>query len=204
MSELDASPKHWPPLGLPVGSVRALLTLFVVAVVVVNVSKNRTLDLFWTETLLIALAHYFTARRFVSLPPSLMKRFQDEGLIEKDTNPLWLPRHCIRFIILAAFGWLTWNLHTQGRLKVDETQAVSMLLIVAAYVAGSTIRAIGSWVGNKTKSPPSSAWGDFKAIVVLLAMGIAGFPELFGMPEFFPDYAHRIALGLMLFYIGSR
>ena len=133
-----------------------------------------------------------------------MKRFQDEGLIEKDTNPLWLPRHCIRFIILAAFGWLAWHLHTQGRLKVDETQAVSMLAIVAAYVAGSTLRAIGSWWGSRTKRPPSSAWGDFKAIVVLLAMGIAGFPELFGMTEFLPDYAHRIALGLMLFYIGSR
>ena len=34
MNELESSPKTWPPLGLPTGSVRALLTLIVVAVVV--------------------------------------------------------------------------------------------------------------------------------------------------------------------------
>jgi hypothetical protein len=34
MQEFEGSPKTWPPLGLPTGSVRALLTLIIVAVVV--------------------------------------------------------------------------------------------------------------------------------------------------------------------------
>ena len=33
MNEFEGSPKTWPPLGMPTGSVRALLTLIMVAVV---------------------------------------------------------------------------------------------------------------------------------------------------------------------------
>lgn len=200
--EPEGSPKYWPPLGLPVGSVRAILTLFIVAVVTVSVARGQDLDLIWTETLLIALAHYFTSRRFVSLPPEVLKRIQDEGLIEKDRHPLFLPRHSIRLLILAAFVGLGVYLYKQQRLW--EPRAVSLLGIVAAYVLGAMVRGIGAWLGSRTGRRPSSAWGDFKAIVVLLAVAIAGVPELLDMPEFLPEMAHRIALGLMLFYFGSR
>ena len=42
--EPEGSPKYWPPLGLPVGSVRAILTLFVVAIVTVSVARGHDLD----------------------------------------------------------------------------------------------------------------------------------------------------------------
>ena len=200
--EPEGSPKYWPPLGLPVGSVRAMLTLFVVAIVTVSVARGHDLDLIWTETLLIALAHYFTSRRFVSLPPEVLKRIQEEGLVEKEGNPLFLPRHSIRLLILAAFIGLGVYLYKQHRLM--EPRAVSLLGIVAAYVLGAMFRGVGAWFGSRTGRRPSSAWGDFKAIVVLLAVGIAGIPELFDVPDFLPAMAHRVALGMMLFYFGSR
>lgn len=204
MSTLEpaGSPKYWPPLGLPVGSVRAILTLFVVAIVTVSVARGRDLDLIWTETLLIALAHYFTARRFVSLPPEVLKRIQEEGLIENEQHPLFLPRHSIRLLILAAFVGLGVFLYKQHRLW--EPRAISLLGIIAAYVLGAMVRGIGAWFGSRTGRRTSSAWGDFKAIVVLLAVAVAGLPELFDMPDFLPAVAHRVALGLMLFYFGSR
>lgn len=200
--EPEGSPKYWPPLGLPVGSVRAMLTLFVVAIVTVSVARGHDLDLIWTETLLIALAHYFTSRRFVSLPPEVLKRIQEEGLVEKEGNPLFLPRHSIRLLILAAFIGLGVYLYKQHRLM--EPRAVSLLGIVAAYVLGAMFRGVGAWFGSRTGRRPSSAWGDFKAIVVLLVVGIAGIPELFDVPDFLPAMAHRVALGMMLFYFGSR
>ena len=50
--EPEGSPKYWPPLGLPVGSVRAILTLFVVAIVTLSVARgpdhDHDLDLVWT------------------------------------------------------------------------------------------------------------------------------------------------------------
>ena len=54
---------HSTPLEevMPAGSVRALLTLLVVAVVAVRLIQNLDLGL-WRETLMIVLAHYFTSR----------------------------------------------------------------------------------------------------------------------------------------------
>ncbi len=202
MLEPEGSPKYWPPLGLPVGSVRAILTLFIVAVVTVNVARGRDLDLIWTETLLIALAHYFTSRRFVALPPDVMKRIQQEGILDQEAHPLYLPRHSIRFLLLAAFVGLGVYLYREHRLM--EPRAVSLLGIVTAYVLGSMVRGFSSWWGRRTSRRPSSMWGDIKAIIVLLAVAIAGLPELLTMPEFLPPEAHRIALSLMLFYFGSR
>jgi hypothetical protein len=54
--------------------VRALLTLLIVAVVLVQVARGREVELLWTETLMIALAHYFTSRRFIRLSPDAMRR----------------------------------------------------------------------------------------------------------------------------------
>lgn len=198
---LSESPRYWPPLGMPVGSVRAMLTLFVVAVVVVKVAQGQHLEVLWTETLLIAMAHYFTARRFVALSPEVLNRLQQDGVIEKESNPLWLPRHSIRLIILAAFGWLGYLLYKQNR--INDTEAVSMVGIVAAYVAGSLFRGVSGWITSTTNRRPSSAWGDIKAIVVLVAVIGVGIFELANV-EILPQYAHRIALCMMLFYFGSR
>ena len=202
MTESDEDPKYWPPLGLPVGSVRAILTLFIVAIVTLNAARGKPLDLIWTETLLIAMAHYFTSRRFVSLPPDALKRIQQEGILDREVHPLYLPRHSIRILILGAFVGLGVFLYQQNRLFTVES--ISPLGIVAAYVCGSIVRGIGSWFGRRTGRQPSSLWGDLKAMLVLLAVAVAGIPELVSMPDLLPPVAHRIALALMLFYFGSR
>ena len=103
MNEFENSPKTWPPLGLPTGSVRALLTLIVVAVVIARTALGRSPDPLWIETLLIALAHYFTSRRFVSLTPAVLQRLEQEGVLEKERHPLYLPKNSIRTIVVGAF-----------------------------------------------------------------------------------------------------
>lgn len=202
MTESEENPRYWPPLGLPVGSVRAILTLFIVAVVTLSAAQGRKLEFVWTETLLIALAHYFTSRRFVALPPQAIARLQQEGILEQEQHPLYLPRHSIRLLILAAFVALGVFLYRKG--PPYDPEALSLLGIVAAYVLGAIVRGISSWFGRRTGRRPASLWGDLKAIVVLLAVAIAGVPELLAMPEALPPLAHKIALGLMLFYFGSR
>ncbi|RLT11711.1 MAG: hypothetical protein DWI22_00655 [Planctomycetota bacterium] len=200
--EPEGSPKYWPPLGLPVGSVRAILTLFVVSIVTLSVARGYDLDLVWTETLMIALAHYFTSRRFVSLPPEVLARIQKEGVLEYEGNPLFLPRHSIRLLIVGSFIALGVFLYRQQRLW--EPRAISLLGIVAAYALGAIARSISSWFGSRTGRRASAGWGDFKAIIVLLAMAVAGVPELMSMPDLLPPMIHKISLALMLFYFGSR
>jgi hypothetical protein len=201
--EPEGSPREWPPLGLPTGSIRALLALIVVAVVVhAVVKKGGQLDALWTETLLIALAHYFTSRRFVALSPTVVKHLQDEGILEREHHPLYLPRHTIRLVLLVVFGGLAWWLQTQGRLF--EPRSLTLLLVVAAYVLGALVRNISGWFSAKTGRRPSSRWGDLKAILVLLGVTFAAMTEIVPNLANLPEGIDRVALSMLLFYFGSR
>lgn len=202
MNEFEQSPKTWPPLGLPTGSVRALLTLIVVAVVVARVALGKNLDPLWIETLLIALAHYFTSRRFVSLSPAVLQRLEQEGVIEKEQHPLYLPKSSIRTIIIGSFVGLGIYLYREPKLVTSE--AIALLSMVFAYLLGAIVRGISSWFTKRRAQPITGVWGDIKALIVLGAIVVAAVPALFDVGVQLPPLVDRIALGLTLFYFGSR
>lgn len=202
MNEFESSPKTWPPLGLPTGSVRALLTLIVVAVVVTRVALGRSPDPLWIETLLIALAHYFTSRRFVSLSPAVLQRLEQEGVIEKERHPLYLPKNSIRTIIIGSFVGLGIYLYREPKLVTPE--AIALLSMVFAYLLGAIVRGISSWFSKRRAQPITGVWGDIKALIMLGAIIVAAVPAVFDFGLNLPPLVDRIALGLTLFYFGSR
>lgn len=202
MNEFESSPKTWPPLGLPTGSVRALLTLIVVAVVVSRVALLRPTDPLWIETLLIALAHYFTSRRFVSLPPAVMQRLEQEGVLPKERHPLYLPRNSIRTMIIGTFVGLGIYLYREPKLVTPE--AIALLSMVFAYLFGAIVRGISSWFSKRRSQPITGFWGDVKALIVLGAILVAAVPAAFDVGIQLPPLVDRISLGLTLFYFGSR
>lgn len=203
MAELDGSPQTWPPLGMPTGSVRALLTLIVVAVVVVNIaSGQKDLDVIWVETLLMALAHYFTSRRFVDLPNDVRLRLEEEGILEDERHPLFLPKHSIRLLLIGSFVGLAVYLYQQNRLW--EPRAITLLGMISAYLLGKLLRNVTGWLNRWRSTPPSRFWGDAKALVVLGAVGLVAICEFTGMRPVLDERVHKVALGLLLFYFGSR
>lgn len=135
-----------PPLGLPNGSVRALLTLLVVAVVIVQVIRSREVEPLWTETLMIALAHYFTSRCFINLTPDVIRRLEAQGHVDVESNPLCLPRHSIRAIVVFAFAGLACYLYREQRLF--ELHALSILGVVSAYLLGILARSGIGWLNR--------------------------------------------------------
>jgi len=183
--------KIWPPLGLPPGSVRALLTLLIVAVVVTQTVRGQEIELLWSETLMIALAHYFTTRRFLSLPPQVIRRLTDEGHIEPEPNPLFLPRYTIRIVLIAIFAGVAIYLYRRNELF--DSPALPILGVVFAYV-----------LGIMGRLPRLRFWGDFKAAVVLLALLATAIPYFLNRPDLLPGQMRYLSLGLVLFYFGSR
>ena len=181
----------WPPLGLPRGSIRALMTLLIVAVVIVQLVRGQEVELLWAETLMIALAHYFTSRRSLNLPPDVVRRLAAEGHVETEANPLFLPRYSIRVILVLAFVGLAVYLYRQNRLL--EPQAVSVLGVVFAYFLGVLLR-FGRF----------RLWEDLKAIVVLLVLLYTAGAYLANRPDLVPYQLRDITLGLTVFYFGSR
>ena len=94
------------PLGLPYGSVRALLSLMVLGMVVIDVLVGRNpgglatvademVEVLWSECLVIVMAGYFTTRKFVRLPNDVVERLAKEGVLAVD-RPLGLPRFTMR------------------------------------------------------------------------------------------------------------
>ncbi len=204
MTDYDGSPLTYPPLGLPTGSVRALLTLTCVAVVVVNTARGRDLDLFWVEALLISMAHYFTSRRFVSLPPATIRRLESDGILERESQPLFLPKGSIRVLIMAAFLGLGVYLYQNNRPLLYSKHVITLLALVGSYFLGAVVRTMTGFLHRWRSRPVSRWWADARALVVLGVFALVAVPELAGAGNVWDDAFRHVGLGLMLFYFGSR
>lgn len=199
---LKPNPHAAHPLGLPAGSVRALLTLAILGVVVSEVAQGQSIGVFWHQALAIALAHYFTSRRFVDLPHDALIRLEAEGVVERESNPLYLPRHTIRALAILTFAGLAAWLYTRQRLF--QPAALTVLGAFAAYFIGAIARGITTWWTRGAASPPSRTWSDIKAWTCLLVMSAVAVAQLAGRRDWLPDRFEEVAIGLVLFYFGSR
>jgi hypothetical protein len=191
-----------PPLGLPTGSVRAVLTLLILAVVVHELVLKRQVDVTWTETLVIALAYYFTYRRFVSLPRDVLIRLEQNGTIPHEPNPLGLPRHSVRILIILTIGGLGAYLYRENRLL--EPQVITIFGTVLCYLLGVFVSGITSWWSKGRKSMVTHLWEDLKAVAVLLTVGATACLYFLNGPEMVPSWLQTTTVGLVLFYFGSR
>lgn len=198
------NPKRRPPLGLPTGSVRALLTLLILAVVIVETARGHQLEELWSETLLISLAHYFTSRRFIGLSPLMLQRLENEGQIAAESHPLFLPRYSIRVIIVASFAGLAYYLYEVRGMR--EFAAVPPILItVAAYLLGIVARGLVTWrVRRRPDEQPGRFWEDLKALAVILVMLGTSIPYFLDHGAAVPPQMRSFTLAFVLFYFGSR
>lgn len=185
-------------LGLPPGSVRALLALMVVAVTVVTLARKQELSTFWSETLLIALAHYFTSRKSMDLSPRARALLEKEGILQDDGHPLHLPKNSIRGVIVFAFVSLAFYLSMTSAWTMTSG---SMIAMIFAYLTG--IMGKNMFRDDET-SEPNWAWEDSKAIITLLALGLIATGHLTGNNANIPTFLENVTLGLVLFYLGSR
>jgi hypothetical protein len=198
------APRVTKVLGLPPGSIRALLTLMTVGFIVAQTARGIQVSLLWFESLMIVLAHYFAHRRFVALSPAVREKLKAENLIEDEPHPLHLPRHSLRTIIVLAFAGLAAYLIAQGRWR--DPVAAPVFFSVGSYFLGIGFGTLVSW-WNQGKPPADSSWFQTtKATVTLVAVALEILIQLFGWQHVIPygEKLEALPLALMLFYFGSR
>ena len=193
-----------PPLGLPRGSVRAIVTLMIVAVVIVLTVREEPLTALLAETLMVALAHYFTSRRLIKLPPDVKRKLEADGILEHEPHPLYLPQHAVRVIIVLAFmGLAAWLIREE---KIWKPDVLSTLVVVFAYFLGVILSSILLWRSKRTLAGTQTLvwWEDLKAVAVMLAIAGLLTAYLLGQQAALPDWFANGTFGLILFYFGSR
>jgi hypothetical protein len=193
-------------LGLPSGSIRAILTLMTVAFITIQTARGERVGLLWFESLMIVLAHYFASRRLVQMSPELRARLTKEGVLEAEPNPLYLPRHSLRLLIIGAFVALAAYLWRNGRLL--DPVAVPIFIAVGSYFLGIAFHSFMAWWkrGKLNARGGASRFDDIRAAFTLAAMALVIVLHLFGWQTYVPhaDTLEALPLALMLFYFGSR
>ena len=198
------------PLGIPPGSVRALMSLFVVFVTCWLMVRGEEVPLAVSEALFTVLAYYFATRAHVKLMEAAQAR-ESEGengevslppSESASPNPLYLPSGSIRVVIITAFIGVAIYLGRTG--GASGLLSATTLLLVFAFFAGQVVKWVMKWRRAGKPQRPVGMFEHVKAGVGV-AVGLA-FVALYitGYHKEAPPQAHKFFLGFIIFYFGSR
>lgn len=182
-----APPRPLRPLGLPVGSVRALLLLTAVARLVLDLSRLSTAPLWLAALALLHLVAYVSARSTSGESP------------RRGAAPLWLPAGTIRFVALAALGYALW-LYTRTHDLGAETARVGWVL--AGFGAGIVARALM----RRLRLPDDAGTPAIFHLQALLTLSAAAGLLMLGLePELDrPDWVEPLLAAITAYYAGAR
>lgn len=214
MSNVPSSlppPRH--PLGLPAGSVRALLALSVLGMLwllaLQPLARNGpALGEFQLSTpfmdlqilMVLILAHYFAAHGH-----SIRTHAEQK-------SPLSLPRGSVRFLLLAGYlGLAVFLYRTQPTFQYPSTSALVLLLVlVSGFFLGHILTGAVRYLSHGVLPYWFQDILAWVALLAMLAMGVLLIILLFINPslslgqEISPPVLEAILAALVGFYFGAR
>jgi hypothetical protein len=146
-------------LGLPSGSVRALLAVMIFAAAwgLLLFQPTRAVPGYLSDLLFIIMGHYFAARNRAARDP------------EPGPPPLYLPRGSVRSVLVVGSVAVAVLLYLRGRLTSPERNpAVVTLILVGGFLLGVALHAAWAWWMGEGHRPPRFV-EDLRAIVSLAA-----------------------------------
>ena len=146
-------------LGLPEGSIRALLAIAIFGTIWVMLSRRPYEEIpdYLRDLLFIVMGHYFASRRRVV------------GAESPGPGPLFLPRGSIRVVLFGGFAVVAVLLYRRGRLlDPGANPGVVTLMLVVGFLLGVALARVGAWWRDRGHRVPR--WiEDGKALVAMAA-----------------------------------
>lgn len=186
MSLLD----DWSPLGLPRGSVRALVTLGLLTVFWILLYLGRDVPTALGFSVLVTTGYYFGSR----------SRGGRSG-----RQPLFLPRGSIRTIIVAGSALVGYFLFQNGRLDFGNLErSTAMFSSEGALVGGFTFKKLIELLFRGKLEVLHKWMENIKALLVTTAAGGLGLTSLLGLEGETSSQLALLAAPFVVFYFGSR
>ena len=145
------------PLGMPRGTVRAIITLMIVLFPFTYIIWNQQIPSEIVNTIFILVAFYFEARKgednrlkFIAEIKNPEKAAEEK---RKTIKPLYLPKYTVRIslMIILVFYYLIDLFVQKITLELTNT-LIDILVIAILYFIGTFFRAIGQiWSKKKLK-----------------------------------------------------
>jgi hypothetical protein len=180
------------PLGLPPGSVRALLLLAVAARAVLDLRAGADPAIWLVVALVIAGVAYFARRQ---AGPSTLPAPD----APRPAPPLGLPTGSVRLLFLGVLGygaylWLEAHSFEEAKAPVGW--------VFGAFVLGVLARAFL----RKMREPADAGTGWFWHLQALVALGAAAGLVTFGVtrPTDLADWVEPLLAAVVTYYFGSR
>lgn len=194
--------QHIKPLGLPHGSVRAIIALVIVTVACHEMLSGATPTLLLAETLMIVLTHYFTVRQQVCTDTNINKVGSGVATPTDEAHPLWLPRGSIRILIVLAFIITLVMLMSQKRLF--DSNVLILLVPFASYLLGFLFRSRKSVDPSSKPSWWKRAYVHILAILAILVSMALLLMAIYNILPIVPDWISSALLSALLYYFGTR
>jgi hypothetical protein len=208
LSHVDWRRSH--ALGLPSGSIRALLAILIFATTwgfLVLKSSEEVPD-YLRDLLFIIMGHYFASRR------------RADDAEQPGPPPLYLPRGSVRLILVMGCLAVAALLYRRGQLTaLDKNPGVVTLLLVGGFLLGVVLNAVATWWRDRGH-PPSRFLEDLRALIsmaaALLLVVLVWNRILFFFPSdrvdsLFVRWVHlgrygpeHVLAAIVGFYFGSR
>ena len=207
------SPIDWRrlhALGLPAGSVRALLaaSVFVTTWCLLIAKPNQEVPGYLRDLLFIILGHYFAIRH------------RSGPVEEPGPPPLYLPRGSVRLFLVVGTVAVAVLLFRQGRLSdLDDNPGAVTLLLIGGFLTGVALNTVATWWRDKGHHTPRIV-EDLRALISIVAAAIlvtlvwnhvfAAFPTVSADSLLSPRVhlghlgVEHILAAVVGFYFGSR
>jgi hypothetical protein len=146
-------------LGLPAGSVRALLALLIFATTwgLLVLKPTQEVPDYIRDLLFIIMGHYFAARR------------RSGPAEEPGPPPLYLPRGSVRLFLVVGSIAVAVLLFRQGRLTaLEQNPGVVTLLLVGGFLLGVTLNSLSTWWRDRGHQTPRIL-EDLRALISVAA-----------------------------------
>lgn len=182
------------PLGLPAGSVRAILALSVFGTAMILLVLQRPIDqnLWLANT--VVLAYYFATRQHGAAAEAA------------GPQPLGLPRGTVRWLMILSFTAATVYLvsvwRSEGRALVEQPSFFP-LLAVGSFFLGRALQVVTAGFA----AHPGLVMGtvnNVKALAALISAAAVVALFLFEIKMEHALHVERVILSFIIFYFGSR